>query len=68
MAAAPMPAGVARELYDALLAARTWVASTADAEHYGPATADYRRASVVLERVDGALADASDYLAGGNRE
>jgi hypothetical protein len=51
-----------RAVYDALLEARTYVAH-AHYEHSGNYGPDARReATALLERVDGALADAGEWL------
>ena len=61
-----MNEAVARELYEALMAARPHVEVARD--HYAALMlTDADAASEVLDRIDGALADAGELLAEGER-
>lgn len=52
----------ARNLYDALMRARGYVAKAADPDYLGEPASEQPAAADVLEQVDGALAEAGDVL------
>lgn len=55
---------IARELYDALLAARVYVKRAAEATYLGESAHGQVKATELLDRVDGVLADAGELLQG----
>ena len=61
------PGEITRELYDALMDARPYVYNRLMQHRSDAEPARVETAERILERVDAALADAADYLNGGNR-
>lgn len=62
MSTQAIPAAVTRELYDALMDARPCVYNRLCVEREAQQPAKVETLSRILDRVDGALADAGDYM------
>lgn len=62
--ASPVPLEIARELYAALMAARPCVYNRLAEERADRQPAAVETLERILDRVDGALADAADYIHG----
>lgn len=65
MTTSAVPFEITRELYDALIEARACVYNRLAFERAMLQPAKVETLTRILDRVDGALADAADYLTGG---